>query len=40
MQSVASVSSDSLKKNKNKNKITKQMIATLINMYNLNMNLS
>lgn len=39
MQSVASVSSDSLKK-KNENKKTKQMIATLINMYNLNMNLS
>lgn len=40
MQSVASVSSDNLKKNKNKSKKTKQMIATLINMYNLNMNLS
>lgn len=28
------------KKKKNENKKTKQMIATLINMYNLNMNLS
>jgi len=37
MQSVASVSLDGIRKEqKRKNK---QMIATLINMYNLNMNL-